>query len=93
MFFFHFSAHAHAYTSRQTVILMLFNVYGKYARIQSKSILCAHENGQTRRKIEEKKKESKCTSVPCQRTSKRKTKREKEVRRIFNADKHIDERR
>lgn len=54
-----FSAHkfacTHAYIHRQTVILMLFNVYCKYARIQSKAILCAHENGQTR-KIEQKKK-------------------------------------
>lgn len=50
-----------AHLRRQTVMLMLFNVYCKYARIQSKAILGAHENGRTRRI--EGKKESKREQV------------------------------
>lgn len=67
-----FSTHKFIRMHRQTVILMLFNVYCKYARIQSKAILCAHENGKTRN-IERKKREqmNKSTSV-------QKTKRERE---------------
>lgn len=71
-FYFMFSRSLCAYMHlhRQTVILMLFNVYCKYVRIQSKAILCAHENGQTSR-IEGEKREQMCASE-------RKTKSEKQ---------------